>query len=43
MYAEGARKPYREQNFDTVHGQVLHGEEGGPEDRPLIVQVCEKS
>ena len=35
MYAEGARKPYREQNFDTVHG-----EEGGPEDRPLIVQFC---
>ena len=35
MYAEGVRKPYREQNFDT-----LHGEEGGPEDRPLIVQFC---
>ena len=35
MYAEGVRKPYREQNFDTVHG-----EEGGPEDRPLIVQFC---
>ena len=35
MYAEGARKPFREQNFDTVHG-----EEGGPEDRPLIVQFC---
>ncbi|EJF67496.1 Dus-domain-containing protein [Dichomitus squalens LYAD-421 SS1] len=35
MYAEGSRKPYREQNFDTVHG-----EEGGPEDRPLIVQFC---
>ncbi|RDX44261.1 Dus-domain-containing protein [Lentinus brumalis] len=35
MYAEGIRKPYREQNFDTVHG-----EEGGPEDRPLIVQFC---
>ncbi|KAI0829112.1 hypothetical protein BC628DRAFT_1417455 [Trametes gibbosa] len=35
MFAEGNRKPYREQNFDTVHG-----EEGGPEDRPLIVQFC---
>lgn len=35
MYAEGVRKPYREQNFDTVHG-----EEGGPEDRPLIIQFC---
>ncbi|KAI0370136.1 Dus-domain-containing protein [Pilatotrama ljubarskyi] len=35
MFAEGVRKPYREQNFDT-----LHGEEGGPEDRPLIVQFC---
>ena len=35
MFAEGARKPYREQSFDTVHG-----EEGGPEDRPLIVQFC---
>ncbi|KAI0776333.1 Dus-domain-containing protein [Trametes elegans] len=35
MFAEGVRKPYREQNFDTVHG-----EEGGPEDRPLIVQFC---
>ena len=35
MYAEGIRKPYREQNFDTTHG-----EEGGPEDRPLIVQFC---
>ena len=35
MYAEGVRKPYREQNFDTAHG-----EEGGPEDRPLIVQFC---
>ncbi|KAI0696890.1 Dus-domain-containing protein [Cerioporus squamosus] len=38
MYAEGVRKPYREQNFDTVHG-----EEGGPEDRPLIVQFCGNS
>lgn len=35
MFAEGNRKPYREQNFDTIHG-----EEGGPEDRPLIVQFC---
>ncbi|KAI0801500.1 Dus-domain-containing protein [Fomes fomentarius] len=35
MYAEGIRKPFREQNFDT-----MHGEEGGPEDRPLIVQFC---
>ncbi|KAI1791989.1 Dus-domain-containing protein [Ganoderma leucocontextum] len=35
MFAEGVRKPYREQNFDTVHG-----EEGGSEDRPLIVQFC---
>ncbi|KAI0652760.1 Dus-domain-containing protein [Trametes meyenii] len=35
MFAEGVRKPYREQNFAT-----LLGEEGGPEDRPLIVQFC---
>ena len=35
MYAEGARKPYREQNFS-----IKNGEEGGPEDRPLIAQFC---
>ncbi|OBZ68583.1 tRNA-dihydrouridine(16/17) synthase [NAD(P)(+)] [Grifola frondosa] len=35
MFAEGIRKPYREQNFN-----IALGEEGGPEDRPLIVQFC---
>ncbi|KAI0962653.1 hypothetical protein AcV7_001449 [Taiwanofungus camphoratus] len=35
MFAEGARKGYREQNFNTTFG-----EEGGLGDRPLIVQFC---
>ena len=35
MFAEGARKPYRNQNFN-----IPMGEEGGPGDRPLIVQFC---
>ncbi|KAH8099820.1 Dus-domain-containing protein [Cristinia sonorae] len=35
MFAEGNRKPFREQNFN-----ISKGEEGGPEDRPLIVQFC---
>ena len=29
------RKAYQEQNFN-----IAEGEEGGPEDRPLIVQFC---
>lgn len=36
MFASAAtRKGYREQNFN-----IPNGEEGGPEDRPLIVQFC---
>ncbi|KAH9942972.1 Dus-domain-containing protein [Amylocystis lapponica] len=35
MFAEGARKGVREQNFS-----IAHGEEGAPADRPLIVQFC---
>ena len=35
MFAEGVRKPYREQNFN-----ISKGEEGGPSDRPLVVQFC---
>jgi hypothetical protein len=36
MFAsEKTRKGYREQNFD-----VFNGEEGGSQDRPLIVQFC---
>ena len=35
MFAEGKRKPYREEMFN-----ISMGEEGGPEDRPLIVQFC---
>ncbi|GBE77291.1 tRNA-dihydrouridine(16/17) synthase [NAD(P)(+)] [Sparassis crispa] len=35
MFAEGARRGFREQQFN-----ITHGEEGGPEDRPLIVQFC---
>jgi len=35
MFADGHRKPYRELNFN-----ISQGEEGGPEDRPLIVQFC---
>lgn len=33
--AESARRGYRDQNFN-----ILDGEEGGPQDRPLIVQFC---
>lgn len=33
--AESARKAYRDQNFN-----ISMGEEGGPQDRPLIVQFC---
>lgn len=32
---EPPRKAYQEQNFN-----IAEGEEGGPEDRPLIVQFC---
>ena len=35
MFAEGARKPYRDESFN-----IPKGEEGGKEDRPLIVQFC---
>ena len=35
MFADGARKGYRNQNFD-----IPSGEEGGPLDRPVIVQFC---
>lgn len=35
IFAEGQRKPYREQNFN-----ISKGEEGGPSDRPLFVQFC---
>ena len=35
LFAEGIRKPYRDQNFN-----IPIGEEGGPGDRPLIVQFC---
>lgn len=35
LFAEGIRKPYRSQQFNTELG-----EEGGPMDRPLIVQFC---
>ena len=35
MFAEGERKPYRDLNFN-----IPKGEEGGPGDRPLIVQFC---
>lgn len=35
MFATQKNKAYRELNFNTEHG-----EEGGPEDRPLIVQFC---
>ncbi|TFY78902.1 hypothetical protein EWM64_g5114 [Hericium alpestre] len=38
MFAEATRSPYREQNFNTANG-----EEGGPEDRPLIIQFCANS
>lgn len=35
MYADGVHKPYRTLNFN-----IPKGEEGGPGDRPLIVQFC---
>lgn len=35
MFAEGVRKPYRNEAFN-----IPKGEEGGPGDRPLIVQFC---
>jgi tRNA-dihydrouridine synthase 1 len=35
MFAGAQKKLYRDQMFD-IHS----GEEGGPEDRPLIVQFC---
>ena len=35
MFAEGKNKTYREQAFN-----MTHGEEGGPSDRPLIVQFA---
>ena len=35
MFAEGSRKPYRNEAFN-----IPKGEEGGPGDRPLIVQFC---
>ncbi|CCM05964.1 uncharacterized protein FIBRA_08203 [Fibroporia radiculosa] len=35
MFAQDMRRQYREQAFNTTFG-----EEGGPEDRPLIVQFC---
>jgi tRNA-dihydrouridine synthase 1 len=35
MFAGGSKKAYRDQMFD-----ISSGEEGGPEDRPLIVQFC---
>ncbi|KII88082.1 hypothetical protein PLICRDRAFT_125236 [Plicaturopsis crispa FD-325 SS-3] len=35
MFFERNRKNFREQNFN-----IAEGEEGGPEDRPLIVQFC---
>lgn len=35
MFADDFRKPYRSQQFN-----IKAGEEGGPMDRPLIVQFC---
>ncbi|KAL4250257.1 tRNA-dihydrouridine(47) synthase [NAD(P)(+)] [Abortiporus biennis] len=35
MFADGIRTKYRQVNFD-----IENGEEGGPEDRPLIVQFA---
>ena len=35
MFAETKHKTYREQAFD-----MIHGEEGGQSDRPLIVQFA---
>jgi hypothetical protein len=35
MYANNKRNGYREIAFNTVFG-----EEGGPEDRPLVIQFC---
>ncbi|EGN99640.1 hypothetical protein SERLA73DRAFT_134960 [Serpula lacrymans var. lacrymans S7.3] len=38
MFAGGVHKNYQEQNFN-----IPNGEEGGPLDRPLIVQFCANS
>ncbi|KAI0348206.1 Dus-domain-containing protein [Trametopsis cervina] len=35
MFAQGERKPYRDEAFN-----ISKGEEGGPGDRPVIVQFC---
>lgn len=35
MFAPATKKTFREINFS-----ILNGEEGGEEDRPLIVQFC---
>jgi len=35
MFASATKKTFREINFS-----ILNGEEGGKEDRPLIVQFC---
>ncbi|QRV80665.1 tRNA-dihydrouridine synthase 1 [Ceratobasidium sp. AG-Ba] len=35
LFAEDSRRGYRDQNFN-----IPLGEEGGPQDRPLIVQFC---
>ncbi|KAG8754701.1 hypothetical protein FRC12_011111 [Ceratobasidium sp. 428] len=35
LFAEDTRRGYREQNFN-----ITFGEEGGPQDRPLIIQFC---
>lgn len=35
MFVDPKNRSYKQQNFD-----MITGEEGGPEDRPLIVQFC---
>ncbi|KAG8678363.1 hypothetical protein FRC09_019899, partial [Ceratobasidium sp. 395] len=35
LFAEDTRRGYRDQNFN-----ITFGEEGGPHDRPLIIQFC---